>query len=42
MKCSKCENEDMAIVSVTVQDGKDDVFLQQSVLCVSELYSSES
>ncbi len=25
MKSSKCENEDMAIVSVTVQDGKDDL-----------------
>lgn len=25
MKCSKCGNEDLAFVSVTVQDGKDDL-----------------
>lgn len=28
MKCKKCENEDFAFVSVTVQDGKEDIFFK--------------
>ncbi len=39
MKCSKCENEDMAIVSVTVQDGKDDVFFATiGFMCIGIIF----